>query len=223
MHWRRRKPQFGHAEAARVEPAIEAIDCGAGDLLVAVRIDVRAQSVTRADQIRGCRKCERISCLQCGEAAQRPPADEPPGEPGRPAPEPLAFSERQVQHVVEDEPVRDIEAAQGEFVLQIVGLVAGRRVSSTRFQPAGHRLHIAVIPGECVVRADDAAGAEALVRSQLQRVVAAFAEISRPVRRGVVRELHSAGDCAELFPWTTRPRESIPRNGFGTVCRRYAP
>ncbi len=77
----------------------------------------------------------------------------------------------------------DIEAAQSKFVFQIVGLVAGGRVPGPRFQPAGHRFHIAVISGERVIRADETAAAEALVRSQLQRVVAAFAEISRLVRR----------------------------------------
>ena len=41
----------GHAETAGVEPLVQPIDRRSVDLLVAVRIDVRPQSVPRADQV----------------------------------------------------------------------------------------------------------------------------------------------------------------------------
>ena len=109
-----------------------------------------------------------------------PPADQLAADPGRPSSEPAAFAERQIQHEVEDEPVPDIEAAQGPFVLQIVGLVAGGRRSRPPIRasrsPSPRCRHV---PGERVIRADEAAGAEALVGPELQRVVAA---LSRNIR-----------------------------------------
>ena len=53
-----------------------------------------------------------------GDAVQGPSADQHPQNPGRPAPEPLAFAERQIQNVVDDEPVPGIEAAQRHLRLK---------------------------------------------------------------------------------------------------------
>ena len=178
-----------HGVAGGVEPLVQTVQLRPRHLLVAVGDDVRAQAVSESYEVRRGAEGQGQAGLEGGDAVHAPAADEPAEEPASVAQEATARAERQVEDVVEHQTVPGVEAAARVFLVEIVGLVAGRRIPRAGLEPPRHCFGVGHVAREGVVGADHAAGAEALVGAQLQRVVAAAAVVTRLIGRCVLREL----------------------------------
>ena len=137
-----------------------------------------------------------------------PAADQLGHDSRCPCTEPASLTKRKIEHEVEHHAVAHIEAAQRPLLVEIVGLVAGRRRARPGLQPCRQRLRVGHVLRVRVMAAHEAAGAEALLGSERQRVVAARAEVAGAIGRRVLRERREQQLPLQRSAWTTRLRGS---------------